>query len=76
MKTRLNRGWTYKRKQGRNKQEWIRVFRHEYACASQLYAYAYFKYTYTCMKHAHACTPKTLTQKTEPKKKKKGNQTA
>ena len=64
MKTRLNRGWTYKRKQGKNKQEWIKASGNEYACAFQMYAYAHFKYTYTCMKHAHTYTPKTVTQKT------------
>jgi len=29
-----------------------------YACASQLYAYAYFKYAYACIEHTHAYMPR------------------
>ena len=41
-----------------NEEKWIRVFGHEYACASQLYAYAHFEYVYAFMKHAHTYMPR------------------
>ena len=60
------------------KKKKIRISRLEYACtyighacASQLYAYAYFEYLYACKKHAHAYTPETLTQKLKVEKLKK-----
>ena len=44
------------RKQEKNKIKRIRVSGHEYACASQLYAYAHYEYAHMCMKHAYAYT--------------------